>query len=176
MAMLVISVAVIAGHLLPGLDDSLAEDGIRNGLHLLVFAAFSAILFGYLTSSGFAEVTVVVSTIVAVATIGTLAELLQYVAGGLLDFSDIVRDISGAVLALAARSSWRWSGKAERGSSARTCCANRFRFIRCIDICTAVLLGIGHWSGPQFSPGYSRFRPLVEQVHLSPDQCRHQFD
>ena len=111
---LLISVAVIAGHLLPGLDNSLVEDGVRNGLHLLVFAAFATILFRYLASSGLAKAPRVFLTIFVVAIIGGLAELLQYLMGGLPDISDIGRDVAGATMALAVHLLWAWSGDPEQ--------------------------------------------------------------
>lgn len=108
-AILLVSAAVIGGHLLPGLDNSRVEDGVRNGLHVVVFAAFAVIVFEYLKSSGIAIVIAVPVTIVAVGLIGGLSELMQNVAGRQLDVGDVVRDFAGASLGLVGRLLWRWS-------------------------------------------------------------------
>lgn len=109
-AILLVSAIVIGGHLLPGFDNSPVEDEVRNGLHVLVFAAFAVIVFEIIRSAGMAVVITAAVTIVIVATIGGLAEFLQYLKGRQPDIFDVVRDISGAVLALSGRMIWLWSG------------------------------------------------------------------
>jgi VanZ family protein len=112
-AILAISIAVIAGHLLPGLDNSSVEGGIRNSLHLLVFAVFSIIAFESLKSSGL--VIPILATMIVVGAIGSLSEFLQYVSGKRPDVFDVIRDLSGAGLALTGRLLWLW-GNQERNS------------------------------------------------------------
>lgn len=97
---------------MPGLDNSRVEDGVRNGLHLLVFAVFAAILFERLKFSK--TIVIVTVTIVAAATIGTLSELLQFAAGRQPDIFDVIRDVTGAALALVACLLWSKSDESGR--------------------------------------------------------------
>jgi len=106
-AVLLISIAVIGGHLMPGLDNSRVEDGIRNGMHVVVFAAFAGIIFQFLKRSGIAIAAV--TTILAAALVGALAESLQGFSGKALDVFDVARDLSGAALGLTASMLWHWS-------------------------------------------------------------------
>lgn len=151
-AVLVICAAIVAGHLLPGLNNSFVEDGVRNGLHILVFAAFAVILFGYLASSGSGSAMAAITTVVAVAIIGGLSESLQYVMGRPPDVLDVVRDVSGAGLALAGLLLWRWSANAERSRMARA--AGRSASLLCgLLIVTPLLfwssiIGMGRLSAP----------------------------
>ena len=104
---LFLSAAVFAGHLLPGLGNSVIENGIRNALHILVFAIFAVLI---LESSGRSRIWwSYLATLVVIALVAGLSEVLQYSVGRKLDFSDVVRDLSGATLALACHSVWRLS-------------------------------------------------------------------
>lgn len=107
LGLLLLSAAVIASHALPGLDNSEIETGIRNGLHVLVFATFSAIVFESL--NGPSMRTAIVATIIIVTIVGGLGELFQYSAGKRPDFFDFMRDLSGMALALGCRFLWRRS-------------------------------------------------------------------
>jgi VanZ family protein len=111
-AVLAIAVAVVGGHLLPGLNNSAVEDGIRNGLHVLVFAVFGVIVFESLKSTG--AFSALAITLVIVATTGALSEGAQYLTGRHPDVFDVVRDVAGAVFALIARLLWRWCGAGNR--------------------------------------------------------------
>ena len=103
---LIITATVMGGHLLPGLDNSRVEDGVRNGLHLLVFAVFAVIIFERLKFSGvFVSAAV---TIIAVGVIGSLSEFVQYLAGRQPDIFDVIRDLTGAALALTVRILWTY--------------------------------------------------------------------
>lgn len=106
-AVLLVSVATIGGHLLPGLDNSIVEDGIRNGLHILVFAAFAVIVFQYMKTSGI--VIAIFTTMLVMVTVGGLSEAIQHLSGRQADILDIARDLSGAGLGIAARLLWNWS-------------------------------------------------------------------
>lgn len=102
----VVSIAVIGGHLLPGLDNSRVEDGVRNGLHVLVFAALAVFLFEKLKSAEVSTIIAAAITIAAVAAIGGLSELLQHLRGREPDTGDVMRDVSGAIMALVGRTLW----------------------------------------------------------------------
>jgi len=106
-AVLLVSVATIGGHLLPGLDNSVVEHGIRNGLHILVFAVFAVVVFQYLKTSGI--LIAVFTTILMAAMIGGLSEAIQHLSGRQADILDVVRDLSGAALGITARLLWSWS-------------------------------------------------------------------
>lgn len=101
---MVLSLAVIGAHLFPGLDNSRVEGGVRNGLHLLVFAVFAVIVFENSKQKGVVKAALV--AIVLVALIGGLSEFVQFLSGRTPDTMDIVRDLSGAALALTARLLW----------------------------------------------------------------------
>ena len=102
-----LSAAVVAGHLVPGLDHSKFEIGIRNALHILVFATFALIIFEWLKHLNI--VTAVVATLAIIAMVGGLSELAQLSQGKELDLSDLGRDMTGALLCLGSRILWRWS-------------------------------------------------------------------
>ena len=101
---LLLSLAVVAAHLFPGLDNSRVESGVRNGLHLVVFAVFAVIVFDNLKQKGILQA--VVFAVVGVALIGSASEFVQFLSGRNPDMMDIARDLTGATLALAARLLW----------------------------------------------------------------------
>ncbi len=110
---LLLSFAVVAAHLFPGLDNSLVESGVRNGLHLLVFAVLAVIVFENLKQNGILKAALFALGVVAL--IGGLSEFVQYLSGRSPDTMDVVRDLSGAALALVARLLWH---RASRNDSA----------------------------------------------------------
>jgi hypothetical protein len=77
-AIVLVAAAVIGGHLLPGFDNSRVDDGIRNGLHVLVFAIVAIIIFENLVRSGISALIATLVTAILVAIIGVSAEFLQY--------------------------------------------------------------------------------------------------
>lgn len=101
---LALGLVVAAAHLLPGLDNSRVESGVRNGLHLLVFAVFAVIVFATMRHKGLAMA--VLTALFTTAIVGGLSELVQYLSGRRPDVLDIVRDLSGAALGLGARVLW----------------------------------------------------------------------
>ena len=101
---LALGLVVTGAHLLPGLDSSRVESGMRNGLHLLVFAVFAVVVFETLRHKRLAAA--VLTALIMTALIGGLSELLQYMSGRRPDALDIARDLVGAALALAARALW----------------------------------------------------------------------
>lgn len=94
------------GHLLPGLSNSSVEDGVRNGLHLLVFGVVAVVFFKLLRIEGISSKKAACITILVLACVGLVSETLQYVLGRQPDILDVARDIAGAVLALVARAAW----------------------------------------------------------------------
>lgn len=104
---LVLSAAVAAGHLIPGLDASEIEIGIRNALHVLVFAVFAAIVFKSIQH--LCKRRAIAVTVLTVATVGGFSELLQYLTGNSPDIVDLARDLSGAALAICSRAMWKLS-------------------------------------------------------------------
>ena len=107
MSILLLSAAVVAGHLLPGLDNSEIENGIRNALHIVVFAIFGVTIFESLNRMG--KTTAIITTLVIIALVGGLSEFLQYSAGNRPDPYDIARDLTGASLGIFGWLLWRWS-------------------------------------------------------------------
>ena len=107
LGILLLSAAVIAGHLVTGFDHSEFEIGIRNALHILGFATFALIVFECLTHL---KITVaIIATLAIIAMVGGLAELAQLSQGKQVDLSDLGRDITGAAICLGSRILWRRS-------------------------------------------------------------------
>ncbi len=111
-----IAVAVIGGHLLPGLDATEIDREIRNGLHLIGFALIAAVIFEALSMS---PIRAVVTTLLLVASLGALAEFVQSLDGKGYDLADLYRDVAGAATYLCARIVWNWTTAKERSSVAR---------------------------------------------------------
>lgn len=101
--------AIVAGHLLPGLDTSEIQNGIRNSLHIIVFAAFAGFVFNRLQNLFLWPAIGV--TVIVVGTVAVSAELLQYFKGAspAVDLGDLVRDGLGAVLSITAITFWKKS-------------------------------------------------------------------
>jgi len=103
-ALLLVVAIVLAGHLLPGLTNSEIHRQIRNSFHVIGFAAVAAVIFEILPIRKMMAVAV---TLLLVIIIGGLSEVVQSFAGREFDTVDLLRDLSGAVLYLLARLSWR---------------------------------------------------------------------
>jgi VanZ family protein len=103
-AVLLASVATIGAHLLPGLNNSVVEHGIRDGLHILVFAAFAVVVFQYMKTSGI--VIAIFASMFVAALIGGLSEAIQHLSGKQANVLDVGRDLSGAALGISARLLW----------------------------------------------------------------------
>ena len=101
---------IVAGHLLPSLNTSEIQDGIRNSLHVIVFAGFAGFVFNRLQKLR-PWIAFSITTLL-VCVVGGSAEVLQYIQGMSLevDRADLLRDISGAALAIVATILWRRSG------------------------------------------------------------------
>jgi len=108
--------ATIAIHLLPGLDSSRIENGIRNSLHFILFAVVAAVAYT-MVSTGPAGKFLIALAIAF--TIGILAELAQHLSGRSADITDVYRDLSGAATMLIALLFFSASRRAERGSLKR---------------------------------------------------------
>ncbi len=113
---LLVSVAVVVGHLLPGLDNSAIDGEIRNALHVIGFALIAAAIFETLPMRTTKAALV---TLVIVAALGALAEFAQKFDGKGIDLSDLSRDIAGATLYLCARIVWKWTNAAGRSPVVR---------------------------------------------------------
>ena len=111
LALLLLSIAaVIGGHLLPGLDASRVEDGMRNGLHVVVFAGLAAVIFFLVARLRGYLVALVISILVS-AVIGYAAELTQSIFDRELDYRDVGRDVAGATLAAFGLAIWGVAGR-----------------------------------------------------------------
>ena len=101
--------AIVAGHLLPGLDTSEIQNGIRNSLHIIVFAGFAGFVFNRLQNLFLWPAIGV--TVIVVSTVAVSAELLQYFEGAspAVDLGDLLRDGLGAVLSITAINFWKKS-------------------------------------------------------------------
>ena len=108
--------ATIAIHLLPGLDSSRLENGIRNSLHFILFAIVAAATYAMVSAGPSAKFLVALAI---AAMIGVLAELAQSLSGGAADITDVYRDLSGAATMLVALLFFSASRRAERGSLKR---------------------------------------------------------
>jgi VanZ family protein len=111
---LLVAATVIVGHLLPGLDNSRVEDGIRNGLHILVFAAVAVVFLRNLRSLGLSSFVAALVTLLGVAIVGASAEYLQYLSGRQPDALDIARDVGGAALAVLGNIAWHSADRGDR--------------------------------------------------------------
>jgi len=170
-AVLLISGAMVGGHLLPGLDNSRVEDGIRNGLHILVFAVFAVIIFQYMKSSS--TVMAVSTAIIVAAMIGGLAETFQYLSGRQPDLFDVVRDLAGAVLGIAACLLWQWSAN-KRISRSMSGTARSISVLLGIAIIAPALfwssiIGMGRMTSPvilDFDQWWNQyiFRPINAEI------------
>ena len=101
-----VTVAVVIGHLLPGLDATEIDREIRNSLHVIGFAFIAAVIFEALPLS---TARAALTTLSIVAVLGALAEFVQSLDGKGFDLGDLYRDIAGAVLYIAARVLWSWT-------------------------------------------------------------------
>jgi hypothetical protein len=99
-----VAAAVVAGHLLPGLDQTGISAEIRNALHIVGFALIAAAIFETLPMR---TTKAALTTLALVAVLGTLAELAQKLGGKEIDLLDLSRDIAGATLYLCARIVWK---------------------------------------------------------------------
>jgi hypothetical protein len=119
---LIVTAVISAGHLVPGIDNSPIELGIRDALHTLVFAVYSVAVVSLLGRQSAAKASVV--TLLLVGTTGCLGEFLQLASGKEFNVTDLGRDLSGAVLGLGSWQLWRLSGGDEisafRGRLLRT--------------------------------------------------------
>jgi hypothetical protein len=108
--------ATVAVHLLPGLDSSRLENGIRNSLHFILFATVAALAYQVVPSGATGKF--LIALIVVIAT-GILSELAQSLAGGAVDMADLFRDVSGAATMLLAMVVFSASRRARRKSAVR---------------------------------------------------------
>jgi len=107
-----LAVAVIIGHLLPGFDATDIDREIRDALHVIGFALVAAVIFEALPMR---TTKAALTTLVFITALGALAELAQKVGGKGMDLTDLYLDIAGATLYLCARIVWQWTN-AERRS------------------------------------------------------------
>ena len=108
--------ATIAIHLLPGLDSSRLENGIRNSLHFILFAIVAAVAYAIISTGPTGKFLIALAI---ATTIGILSELAQSLSGGAADITDVYRDLSGAATMLIALLFFSASRSAERGSRKR---------------------------------------------------------
>ena len=107
---------VIAVHLLPGLDSSRLENGIRNGLHSILFGAFAAVTYRIAPLSSIGKV---VFTVLLIGAVAVSSEFVQGHFGGTADPADVLRDLGGAVAVLAGILIYRASSTHATGGFAR---------------------------------------------------------
>jgi hypothetical protein len=100
--LVVIVPLVVIAHLIPGLDGSVIENGIRNALHVIGFAVFAAVVFEGTPGSKWVKSTLAV---LLVAAVGFMSELAQTQVGR-ADVVDLFRDVAGAMVYVAARTLW----------------------------------------------------------------------
>lgn len=164
--------ATIAIHLLPGLDSSRLENGIRNGLHFILFAIIAAFTFQMVASGPAVKFLVAISLVIAT---GCIAEFAQYSLGGMADIRDIYRDVSGAATILVAMLVYSASRKAEKGSIRRYALKTGASAIALL-----VFLPVAFWTSAllfersrhpivqDFDSRYSRYRivPINAEVTL----------
>jgi VanZ family protein len=134
---ILLTVAVVIGHLLPGLDTAEIHREVRNALHVIGFALIAAVVFESLSMRAKNAALV---TLLIVAALGTLAELAQKFGGNGFDLEDFYRDIAGAALYLCARLVWQWSNAAAGTSAVRFSA----RFVSIV-LGVLLFLPLGYW-------------------------------
>ena len=115
-ALLILAALAIAIHLLPGLDSSRLELGIRNGLHFILFAIVAAL--AYLTPS-YPPAGRAIFALAVVIACAVTSEYLQDLSGSKADIYDIFRDIAGASVMLVAMLVFSASNAARHGNIKR---------------------------------------------------------
>jgi len=103
-ALVLLGAAVVLAHLVPGFSNSYVDAGIRDSLHVLGFAGVAAVLFEM--AGGGAARRCLLALVVAIV-LGVIAESVQHFVGRQLDPADVLRDVAGAVTAIAARVLWQ---------------------------------------------------------------------
>jgi hypothetical protein len=99
------AILLVAGHALPGFSDNQIQSGIRNALHVIIFAAFAWLIRSRL--SGIRPAIAALLTIGSVTIVAVGGEMLQWQIGGTPDAHDIIRDLAGAILIVGAVEMWR---------------------------------------------------------------------
>ncbi len=165
---MLIAVAVVGGHLLPGLDATEIDREIRNGLHLIGFALIAAVIFEALSMR---PLSAVVTTLLLVASLGALAEFVQSLDGKGYDLADLTRDVAGAATYLCARLVWNWTNAEARSSVARFSARLLSIVLGCVAIFSAELLVVcQRWYRGKVSNDYG-FRRTLGRLHLFARQC-----
>ena len=173
--LVIVAAATIGIHLLPGLDSSRLENGIRNSLHFILFAIVAAVAYTMVPSGPAGKFLIALAIVL---TIGILSELAQRFSGASADITDVYRDLIGAATMLIALLFFSASGGAERGSLKRL-------FLRVIAFAIALLvtLPLFFWTNAlhserdqhpvvlDFDSRYSlyRFAPINAAVTLVSD-------
>lgn len=134
---LAIAALVVAGHLLPGLDDTAIDLGIRNALHVIVFAMLSGFLF--VLFQDYSVVRRVLASLAIVVGIGFVAEFAQLKAGRQFSVVDLARDAVGGGLCIASLLAWQLSEDAN--GAVRQFLARSSSIL----FATMILIPIGFW-------------------------------
>jgi len=167
--------ATIAVHLLPGLDSSRLENGIRNSLHFILFAIVAALVYQVAPSGPTGRFLIALAVVITTA---ILSELAQRLSGGAADISDVYRDVSGAATMLTAMLFFSASRRARKGSAGRVALQ-----ILASAIALLVFLPLVYWTSAlllersrhpvvlDFDSPYSRYRysPINAEVTLVSD-------
>lgn len=111
-----ITLAVVIGHLLPGLDATEIDREIRNSLHIIGFAFIAAAIFEALPMR---STLAAMTTLLLITALGALAEFAQSFDGKGFDLADLFRDIAGAAIYICTRIVWTWSNAEGRSSAVR---------------------------------------------------------
>ena len=109
----VLAVLVVGAHFLPGFSTSDLTGELRNGVHIVGFAAIAAILYSLLPAA--APVRALL-TLLVVAVLGVVSEFVQSGFTG-VDLYDVSRDLAGASVFLVAAFLWSWSAHVTRGAT-----------------------------------------------------------
>jgi hypothetical protein len=97
--------ALVAGHLLPVLDGTFIEFGMRDALHVVVFAVFGLAAFQYLARFGLPAA--IAATLLIIVVVGATAELIQSTRGTEPNLTDVYRDLAGGMLGIIVALTWR---------------------------------------------------------------------
>ena len=98
-----LALVVVLLHLAPGLDRSLVELQMRNGLHVIGFALVAGLTIR-MTPGGVWTRTIV--ALLVAAGIGAMSEFTQKATGSAFDVEDLYRDMGGATMAVIAWMLW----------------------------------------------------------------------
>ena len=137
--LLVVAAAVVLLHLAPGLDNFIVEIQMRNGLHVIGFAAVAALTIAFVPGGALIRS---IAALLVSAAIGSASEFAQLATGSAFDVNDLFRDIAGAALFVVAWFLWTAPKRFELSALWGT----GLRIAAAISL-LAIFAPFGYWAG-----------------------------